>query len=449
MPLPLRTDQVADLALRMATPKGGLLNDPGTGKTPTVCVYIEWIFRETGLPTVWVMPKAILQKNFDELLVFSNIRPEQIAMVDGPNWKKELARPGIVVYLMGPTRFRLSHKELPRAGALVGDETHKYWTTNQSATTQALYKFMKNTPRFVAMTGTLISGRLDSAYPVIHVIEPRHYGSYQGFLNTHAVQDDYGTVVAWKNPGHLAEILGRYCSRRSFESVHGKEAKLIINELCEMSPKQKAAYDEFADKALLELEDSFLTGATGGVFAIRCRQLLAHPETYGIDPGTPTGKDERLQIHLDDHERSGKPLVIFASLVPEQERIYRQVQATGMTVALINGNVTGKKRMEAEKAFREGKYQVLVCSPVVADVGFNWSHVDTMVFASLDYMDTTFSQAFRRAIRGPRETPLLIYVLEYRNSIDQRIFQIIERKSKLAASVDATREVFALSAEQN
>lgn len=167
MPLPLRTDQVADLAFLMATPKGGLLNDPGTGKTPTVCVYIEWIFRETGLPTVWVMPKAILQKNFDELLVFSNIRPEQIAMVDGPNWKKELARPGIVVYLLGPTRFRLSHKELPRAGAFVSDETHKSFTTNKSATTQALYKFMKNTPRFVAMTGTLISGRLDSAYPRI------------------------------------------------------------------------------------------------------------------------------------------------------------------------------------------------------------------------------------------------------------------------------------------
>lgn len=445
----LRTDQVADLAWIMATPKAGLLHEPACGKTPTVCVYMEWVWREFGKPSIWVMPKTLIQKNFDELVRFTNLRAHQIAIVDGPNWKKELARPGIVVYLMGPTRFRLSSKSLPKVEAVVADEPHKYWTTNKSASCQSLYQFMRHTPRFVPMTGTLIAGRLDSAYPIIHVIEPRHYGSYQGFLNEHAILDDYGTVVAWRNPQKLVSVLSRYCVRRTFESIHGKEAKLIINELCDMSPKQRAAYDEFAANALLELEDRFLTGATGGVHAIRCRQIMAHPETFGIDAGTPTGKDDRLDIHLSDHLNSGKPLVIFASLVPEQERILRQVRAMGMTAAIINGTVTGTKRTDAEKAFREGKIQVMVCSPIVADVGFNWGHVDTMIFASLDYLDTTFSQAYKRAIRGPRSTPLLIYVLEYRDSIDQRIFQIIERKSKLAASVDHTREVFELSANSS
>jgi superfamily II DNA or RNA helicase len=447
MPKPLRDYQIADLSFLMAHERACLLHDPGGGKTPTVCVYMEWVFKTTGLPCIWVMPKSLLEKNIDEILEFSNIKREQIALVDGKNWKAELARRDVAIYVVGPTRFRISWKDFPKAGAVLADEHHKFWKSNKSAATQSLYGKMKSTPRFVGMTGTLINGRMDSAYPTIHVIEPRYYGSYQGFLNHHAVMDDFGNVLTWKNPQRVAEILSKHCIYRSFESVHGPESKVIITETCSMSPKQRAAYEEFETNAILELSDSFLTGATGGVHAIRCRQIMAHPETFGIGVGEPTGKDELLDVHLSHHAETGKPLVLFASLVPEQERLVRLVQAAGMTVGLMNGNVTGAKRSAIEKSFREGTVQVLVCSPAVADVGFNWSHVDTMIFVSLDYMDSTFFQAFRRAIRGKRATPLLIYVLEYRNSIEQRIFQIIERKSKMANSVDPNREVFSLSSE--
>ena len=444
-PLPLRDYQIADLAFMMQTPKCCNLSDPGCGKTPSVCVYIQWVHETTNLPVVWVMPKSLLRKNVDELLRFSHIRRDQIAVVDGSDWKDQLARPGIVCYLMGPTRFRLSHQHLPRSGALVADEPHMYLKTNSSTTSKAFYAFMRHCPRYVGMTGSLISGRLDSCYPTIHIIEPRFYGSYRGFLNHHAVEDSFGNAVAWKNPQRVTEILSKFCIRRTFESVYGPEAKVIQTELCQMSPKQREAYNEFEANALLELEDSFLKGETGGVFAIRCRQIMSHPETFGIDPTTPTGKDERLLVHLEDHKQSGKPLVIYASLVPEQERIERLVRGMGMTVGLMNGNVTGKKRDAVEEGFRKGTVQVLVCSPPIASVGYNWSHVDTMVFTSLNYLDTDFQQAIRRGIRGVRETPLMVFVLEYEDSIDQRIFEIIKRKSQLAASVDSSREVYALS----
>lgn len=444
-PLPLRDYQLADLAFLMATPRGGLLHDPGCGKTPPICVYIEWIWRTQRLPSIWVMPKSLLKKNFKELLVFTNLEPGQIAIMDGINSLDQLGNKNIVAFLITADFFRKIWNRFPTPGAILADESHMFWSSNGSQRTQAWYQAMRSVPRYVGITGTLIDGRLDSAYPTIHVIEPRYYGSHGGFLAQHALQDEYGKVMGWHSPDKLAQILAKYFMRRSFESVYGPESKVIVTELCEMSPKQRDAYSVFESDALLELEDSFLTGDTGGVHAIRCRQIMAHPETFGLAKGEMTGKDERLEVHLATHKAKNTPFLIFASLVPEQERITRMVQKMGMSVGLMNGGTSSKRRSEIDEDFASGKLKVVVASPKVTSFGFNWGHLDHMAFASLDYKDSTFLQAMRRGIRGVREKPLLVTVLEYADSIDQRIFQIIKSKSKMSASVDGSREIFDLS----
>ena len=172
---------------------------------------------------------------------------------------------------------------------------------------------------------------------------------------------------------------------------------------------------------------------------------MAHPETFGLAKGELTGKDELLDIHLDNHAGSKKPLVIFAAFKPEQDRIWKQVLAKGMTAAVMNGDVSTKRRGDIDEAFTAGTLQVIIGSPEIATVGFNWEHCDHVVFTTLDYQDDNFYQAYRRCIRGKRITALLITILEYERSLDQKVMSIIKRKSELANSVDPDREVFHLS----
>jgi hypothetical protein len=68
-----------------------------------------------------------------------------------------------------------------------------------------------------------------------------------------------------------------------------------------------------------------------------------------------------------------------------------------------------------------------------------------VVFVSLDYQDDSFTQAYKRGIRGVRDTPLLVKVLMYENSIDYRIFQIVQRKSEDNHQVDETKEIIFLA----
>lgn len=444
----LRPYQVEDLSYLIANPRSGLLHEPGGGKTPIIATYLWYRWDTMKSRSIFVMPKQLLRKNVDEILRFTHFQPEEVVIVD-----KDLSviLSDAKVFLMGPDRLKLSGMDLlgvhPDIKTLAGDETHMMWQNDKSARTRALYQINNRMTSFVPLTGTLIKGKLSSAYPVFHCIEPRYYPSYQGFLNYHAVEDEFGNVCAWKNTDRIAEIVSKHFISRSFESIYGPEAKVIINEVADMRPDQRKAYDEFEARAILELEDGFLTGTTGGVHALRCRQIMSHPETFGLGSGT-TGKDLLLDIHLDQHYQDGKRFVVFAPFIAEQKRILAQVRAKGITAALLNGSVSLPDRIAVDLAFRSGDIQCIVGSPIVAGVGYNWEVCDHIIYPTLDYGDDTFVQGYRRAIRGVRKTPLLITVLEYRDSLDQRIIKNITRKSKLANAVQATKEIYELGEKE-
>jgi len=84
----LRPAQVAHLAFYLRTPRCLDLSDPGTGKTPPACVYMYFHWKELRNRSVWTMPKSLLKKNLDELLLFSDFTPEDVIIVDGTPKKR-------------------------------------------------------------------------------------------------------------------------------------------------------------------------------------------------------------------------------------------------------------------------------------------------------------------------------------------------------------------------
>ena len=79
-----------------------------------------------------------------------------------------------------------------------------------SKRTHNMIRAMAKVDKYLAMTGTLIDGKLSSAYPSIHVINPLYYGSYEGFMMEHAITDDYGNVVV--EMAYFQSGKGRVCT---------------------------------------------------------------------------------------------------------------------------------------------------------------------------------------------------------------------------------------------
>jgi SNF2 family DNA or RNA helicase len=447
----LRPYQVKDLSHYIGHLKTANLSDPGTGKTPSVCVYQQFLWQYQGRKTVWAMPKSLLTKNRDEILQFTDFRPEQVIIVDGtPKQRaKQFTDPWGIVFLMGFSRFSddwetllTSHDDVTSFHI---DEWHLGYSTNDSKRTKNMYIAARKMPIFLPMTGTLITGRLDAAYPAIKIIEPNYYPNHQVFMAQHGELNDFGQYCGWKNHNKLSEIFARHTIRRSFESIFSKQEIVYEFRPCQMDPKHDAAYREFEKEAILELEDSFLDGTLPGVHAIRCRQIMACPEVLGIATSNPrTGKDEQVLIDIEDHKRTGEPFIIFAVFESEIERITELCIKAGLRVGTIYGKEqTGRDIIDSQ--FRSGYLDVIVASAKTAGVGFNWGHVNHIAFASEDYQDDSFVQAVRRAIRGKRDKPLRVTIYEYLRTLEQRIMFIMDRKSREKHKVDPSYTILNLS----
>lgn len=443
----LRPDQLEDLSKFITNPRFINCNDPGTGKTPVVCVLQEYYWTEEKSRTFWPQPLSLVKKNYNELLKFTNFTPDDVAIYDGSEAKRNLIlKKEPKVILLGYNRFAKEWANiksvLPDFKSVVVDEMHLGYKGDKSIRTQALYKCMKTCKHFVPMSGTLIDGRLDSVYPTFHVVEPRYYWDHNAFIMQHALTDDYGRVMGWSNHEKIGHILMKHGVRRSFESIFGKEKPVIQVQECEMHPKQRDAYEELEAHALVELEDRFLEAQTPALMALRCRQIMQHPSSFGLMPeGSLTGKEEAILIHAEDHQRKKTPFVVFAVFQPEQERIANLLTELGLKIGLINGNISHEKRAEIDEKFRAGLLDGIVGSPETASVGFNWGHCGHFIYSSIDYRDTNFEQSYKRGIRGKRDFPLWVTVLQYAdNPVEDRIIQVVENKSLDRHRVDNSYE---------
>lgn len=431
----LRPYQSAHLAFHLANERSLNLSSPGTGKTPTACLYIQYLVQNQGINVAFIMPKSLFKKNYDELLNFTTLTENEIAIVDDTPKKRDKIynREGVRVFLMGFDCFSNEWQKLPNLGGVVVDEFHMGYKTNDSKRTQNFYRAMKKAKYFLGMTGTLIDGRLSSAYPAIRVIEPRYYRDYKQFLWQHAVMDEWGTVQMWTNHAKIKRILQRHAVAMTFEEAYKDSPKpIIIPEKCQLAMQHRKYYEEFEEKALLELEDEYLTDSgSGGVHQMRCRQILEAPESVGITNKFELGKDEMLKVHLEDAKNDGKPLLIFSCFTAEQERIKTLCEKEyGFKVGLINGSVSGTKRAQIDADFKAGKLDIVVGSPETMAVGFNWEHVDTVIFVSIDYKDSNWKQAIQRADRGTRKYPLKVYRLYYPVRVEARLWDIIKTKQE-------------------
>jgi hypothetical protein len=465
MSVSLRPDQQADLVFLFRNPRAMLLHEPGTGKTPTVCVnqFARWSTKQ--IKTVWVMPKSLLGKNKRELIRFTPFVDEDVAIVDGDAKKVNRALgSGAKVFLMGPDRFRLSYGGLPRdVRAVDVDEMHMCFKGGASQRTMAFLGFASRAAEVVIMTGTLIDGRLDTAWPAIHAIEPGYYPmGYRQFLNAHAILDEYEKPVAWRGHDRIASILGKHGIRRTFESVHGEKAVVPQVEWVEMHELQRAYYDQLEATAVVELDEVMIDGTMPGVNLIRARQILEHPESFP-DPrtegatridlmkGEEHGKLQSLRVHLEDHQRTGKPFIIFSAFPDQQKRIAAIAAEMGLKVGLLNSDASAAKRAIVDTDFVAGRTQGIVGSAQIASVGYNWqfwgpdkAEVEHVIVASMSYSDSDFVQGYRRTVREKRRKALRLTVLLYDCEVERRLCRRLEAKSRDANKVDPTREVLNL-----
>lgn len=445
--------QIEDLSRLIAVPNTPLLSDPGAGKTPVAAMYSRYVHDHLGYKSVWTMPLSLLDKNRADIVEFGGFKEEEVVVVQGTPQKREKIRndPKAKVFLMSAAgwsaEWRLMLHANPTLRVSIHDEIHLYYATHGSKRTQEWYQASQYMFSVIPMTGSVLKGRLNSAYPIFHNKFPLYYGTYESFMGAHAMYDLDGRIAGWRHHDKLKALLKHIGIRRSFAEVHGQENKVIQVHTVPLLGEHKALYQKWKALGVLERDEDFMKAdGNGGIQVLRERQILAHPQTMGVGFSQEfTEKDRELENYIEEALYSGERLAIFSVYQAEQERMVKVIQKLGGKVALINGNVSGPKREQIDADFKAGKLQFVVASPATAGVGFNWHFLHTIVFVTTEYQDDSFVQAYRRGIRGKRETPLRIVVMVYQGTREEQILRIVDARSRDANQVDETKEELTLS----
>ncbi len=447
----LRDYQVEDLAIAIKNPRSLNMSEPGTGKTPTFCALAWYYWKARGKKTIIVQPNHLRSKNRLEAIRFSGFKPEEVVVLEkahdtyGPRKRigtRACQDTGYINFIDDPDakvfcvgfaflkKYWRDMKELhPEIDLVVVDEGHLGYKTYNSKASVELYALMNECEGFYYCTGTPIDGRLDSCFTALHIIEPKYYGSYRGFLAQHAgFIDDYGKVLYWVNEEKVTKILDSHGVRRLWKDVHGDQDRNIeIVDDLQMRPQMREAYDEFEAMAFVELDGLMLDGTNPGVATMRARQIINCPQIFGIEEKTTK------QEYIEGLVEAGT--VVFSSMPDEVEANAKLLRELGFRVGVMHGGVSHKRRVQIDEDYQVGDLDVICATPAVSSTGWNWQRTKTIIYTSLDYLDSNLEQSIRRGERELRDQPLNIFFLEYEKSVDQKVRKIVVKKENLSNDV--------------
>ena len=411
---------------------------------------------------IWIQPSSLMNKNRKEILKWNpDLGQDQVQLIKGTaNQKQKIALdPNVLVWIMTAEAYAkysgLMHKQFADIVQIICDEPHLYYRGWLSKRTQSFVQSTPDRVRISFMTATPTPrGKLQSAYIYCHMIQPDYYHSFDFFMATHAIRDEYTSVSEWINHEVLQKFLLHYSICWTSKEMYGDVDEVILRELLPLDSNIEKVYHEFEQAGIAEIKDIVLEAKTGGTNSLRLRQMLAHPHRINIPSewdikGKPTGYAELCLLagntpkieRILELAEEGEPIIVFGTFIQEIEAIATALSKKGLKVGIIHGEIPRGQRDRLDEAFQAGDIDVMVCSAATAGVGYNWGHVNTVIFHSLNYGDDEFLQAVARTKRGVREHLLQIIILEYENTVDQYVMWAVHHNSKSSHSANPTNPV--------
>ena len=313
-------------------------------------------------------------------------------------------------------------------GMIAADEVHKM----KNPSSQQGKGFLKLTAdTMIAMTGTPLMNTPLDLYIILKWLGYEKH-SFYAFKNHHCIMGGYGgyQVVDYKNLDELREQLDTIMLRRLKSNVLDLPAKLYVDEFVEMTPKQKQVYDEVT--ALIKMNIDQIKMANNPLAElIRMRQATGYT---GILSSTvqESAKLDRMEELVDDAVQNGKKVVIFSNWT-QMTDVVRARLAKKYKGVVITGQTNDIERQVNVNHFQNNSD----CKYIVGTIGAMGTGLTLTAGTVEIFMDEPWNKANKeqaedRCHRVGTSENVTIYTLMCKDTIDERIHEIIEHKGAMA-----------------
>ena len=144
---------------------------------------------------------------------------------------------------------------------------------------------------------------------------------------------------------------------------------------------------------------------------------------------TAAAKVDAISRWMKDAIASGEPLLFFGYHMLTLDFVENVCKGL-VDYIRIDGSTPAEKRQQYVKEFQDGKAKVAVLSIMAAGTGLTLTAASTVVFGELYWVPGVMIQAEDRVHRLTQTSPVTIYHLLGKKTLDQHIYPMLVKKLK-------------------
>lgn len=315
-----------------------------------------------------------------------------------------------------------------RIGMVIVDEVHKCKnpTSQQGKALQKLESYYR-----IALTGTPMMNSPVDLYNVLKWLGVETH-TFTAFKEYYCVFGGFGNneIVGYKHLGELEDLLNSVMLRRKKMDVLDLPPKIRTDVYVDMNTKQSKLYAEALQHIRTNI-DKVLLLPNPLVELIRLRQCTSYPGIL-TSQDVPSSKIDKCLDIIDAAATNGDKVIVFTNWTSV---VYPMVE---LLKAYNPAIITGEEKDTAaqrHKFMEDDSCKVIIGTIKAMGTGYTLTKANTVVFMDEPWTMADKEQAEDRAHRIGTEGTVNIYTLLCKDTIDERIHQIVEDKGQLSAKV--------------
>ena len=328
---------------------------------------------------------------------------------------------------------------------VIADEA-QYLKNSNTKNAKAI-KQIKAETRY-ALTGTPIENSLAELWSIFDFIMPGYLFTYRKFKNM------YETPIVKEQDENamkkLKMLIEPFVLRRNKKEVLTELPEKTVTVLNnEMNEEQRNLYLTYLAQAKQEIADKIeISGFENSQMQIlaaltRLRQICCHPSLF-IDNynGGSSKLDQCIEI-IEEAINGGHKILLFSGYTSMFEIIEKELKKRNINYFKLTGATKVDERMRMVDEFNENpEIKLFLISLKAGGTGLNLTGADMVIHYDPWWNISTENQATDRAYRIGQKNNVQVYKLITKNSIEEKIYELQEKKAKLADNLLDTKTTF-------
>jgi len=281
----------------------------------------------------------------------------------------------------------------------------------------------------IAMTGTPLMNTPLDLYIILKWLGYEDH-SFYSFKNHYCIMGGYGNyqIVGYKHLESLQEQLDGIMLRRLKDNVLDLPEKTYVDEYVDMTPKQAQIYKEVLAELMMNI-DKVKIAPNPLAEMIRLRQATGYTGILSTSIAE-SAKLDRMAELVEDSIANNKQVVIFSNWTQITDAILERLEE--YHPLSITGGTPDADRMAYVNAFQSGETKVLVGSIGAMGTGLTLTAGTVEIFLDHPWNRALYDQAVDRCHRVGQTQNITIYNLLCKNTIDERIWNLVKTKGNMA-----------------